>query len=173
MAESEAMPFDQAEQGVNGLLAKGLKLAYWSGGFDLGFHSNTIVNFKFNLPGDVKVVAGIEPNSYIENKGREAQFDQITRLSAVGLLLKQVNKLGIVFPIPEREGRDTNQFYDQLVKQTGMYRRPGCFHLYAANDPHKEIKIERMTKPEPWCCLQLMRDKSGEPFSTTKLLGLE
>jgi hypothetical protein len=115
----------------------------------------------------------IEPDSYIKNKGREAQFDQMTRLSAVGLLAKQEGILGLIFPIPEREGQDLNQFYDQLVKKTGMYRHPGCYHLYTSDDPAREIKKARMIKPEPWCCLQLIRDESGRHYSTTRLLGLE
>ncbi len=173
LTENEAVYFDQVRENIDRLLAEGSRLAYWSGGFDLGYHTNTISTLKFYFPEDVKIVVGIEPDSYIKNKGREPQFDQMTRLSAVGLLAKREEILGLVFPIPEREGRDPAQFYDQLVKKTGMYRRLGCYHLYTSDDPAGEIKKARMIKPESWCCLQLIRDKSGRHYSTTRLLGLE
>jgi hypothetical protein len=50
----------------------------------------------------VLIVIGIEPDSYIREKGREPVFDQPFRLSAVATLLKQERKLGVAFPIPER-----------------------------------------------------------------------
>jgi hypothetical protein len=173
LSQEEALPFDQVSKHIDGLLQAGLRLAYWSGGFDLGRHSNTIGNFRDSLPGDVKVVVGIEPDSFIERKGRAPQFDQITRLSAVGLLLKSVEKLGFVFPIPELNEEEPAEFYNLLIETIGIYRREGCFHLYSPDDPAKEIKIARMLNPKPWCELELMKDKNNIPYSTSRLLGLE
>ncbi len=123
------------------------------------------------LPGDVRLVVGIKPDSYIEAKGRQAQFEQIVRLSAVGLRLKQEGRLGVMFPIPERGGQETGGFYDQLVKNIGMYRRPGCYHLHGEGDPDADIKIARMLTPEPWCRVKLMKVQSGIPISMTSLLN--
>jgi hypothetical protein len=173
LTDSEAVPFTLVKESINRLLAEGNRLAYWSGGFDLGFHSNTIGTLEYCLPPDVRAVIGIEPDSYIEAKGREAQFDQVARLSAVGLMAKNSGKLGVIFPIPERGGQDPNEFYNRLVRGIGMYRRPGCYHLYTDDDPALEVKKARMTKPEPWCCLHLIRDRWGRRYSTSRLLGLE
>lgn len=125
----------------------------------------------FRLSQRDKLLYGIEPDSYIKNKGREPQFNQITRLSAVGLLMKREGILGAVFPIPERGELDPGQFYDELVGEIGMYRKPRCFHLYTEDDPNRDIKIARMLNPETWCCIKLIRDKNGRAISTTMLLS--
>jgi hypothetical protein len=170
LSQTEAVPLIEVGGVVNTLLEQGNEVAYWSGGFDLGFHDNTIGNFNPDLPPDVRLIVGIEPNDYIERKGRKAQFDQIERLSAVGLMLKQIKRLGCIFPIPSREDAQADTFYNGLVREIGMYRRAGCYHLYSDDDPFKEIKEARMVEPKSWCCFFPMRDIVGRVISTTRLL---
>lgn len=170
LSRTDAVPFTEVSGVVNTLLGQGHELAYWSGGFDLGFHDNTIENLSPDLPPDVRLIVGIEPNEYIEQKGRKAQFDQIERLSAVGLMLKQIRRLGCMFPVPSRGDMQASTFYDGLIREIGMYKRPGCYHLYSDDDPYKAIKEARMLEPKPWCCFFPLRDITGRVISTTRLL---
>jgi hypothetical protein len=170
LSRTDAVPIPEVSGVINTLLGQGHDLAYWSGGFDLGFHDNTIENLSPDLPPDVRLIVGIESNEYIERKGRKAQFDQIERLSAVGLMLKQIKRLGCMFPIPPRGDAQATPFYDGLVKEIGMYRRPSCYHLYSDDDPYKEIKEARMLEPKSWCCFNPLRDITGRVISTTSLL---
>jgi len=170
LSQTEAVPLPGVSDVVNTLLEQDLELAYWSGGFDLGFHDNTIENLNLDLPPAVKLIVGIEPDEYIEQKGRAAQFDQLERLSAVGLLIKLTGRLGCIFPIPPRGDTPVAQFYDDLVKGIGMYQRKGCYHLYSDDDPYKDIKSARMLEPKSWCCFNPLRDIMGRVISTTRLL---
>ncbi len=140
---------------VDMLLQQGHRLAFFSGGFDLGMHHlSTLTELHTIIPKDVLVIMGIETDDYIRHKGREPVFDQSFRLQAVASVLKQQRKLGVAFPMPQKNDElSTSDHYRDLVNSIGMYRRNGCYHLYTLGYPFREEKINRMIEPAEWCCL--------------------
>ncbi|MGB6838953.1 MAG: hypothetical protein WBE27_01605 [Microgenomates group bacterium] len=154
LEHGDILPLNNVSSKVDELLKQNYALAYWSGGFDLGMpHRIAISGLRFIIPDNVRIVMGIEPDSYFKSKGRNPEFPQKIRLSAVAQLLKQNEILGIAFPIPDRPKRDisTNTFYEWLVRKIGMCRRGNCYHLYSEIDPARDIKIKRMLNPQTWC----------------------
>lgn len=132
-------------------------------------HQIAIDGLRYIIPKNIRVVMGIEPDSYIKIKGRNPEFPQKVRLSAAAQLLKQNGILGIAFPIPDRPKRmGTNTFYEWLVRKIGMYRRENCYHLYSESDPARDIKIKRMLNPQTWCKLP-----DYGRLSTTEVLAMK
>lgn len=172
LVDGDILPFEQAEKRVNEILEDGKRLAYLSGGFDLGpHHSHGLSTLDHLVPQDVFLLIGIEPDSYIKDKGRDPVFDQKTRLFAVATLLKQRGKLAFGFAIPERPSEiPIEEFYEDLVKNIGVYRREGCYHLYTLGDPHREVKKQRMINQEEWCELPVFGRLSVTDLLDTKVV---
>lgn len=173
LEEGDVLLVEHVSEKVDELLENQKRLAFWSGGFDLGLHhSNVIATLNLTIPEDVLVVIGIESDSYIRRKGREPVFDQETRLGAVATLLKQQRKLAVAFPIPERpEDVPVDEFYESLVGDIGMFRREGCYHLYTLDEPYAEIKKQRMLEPEEWC--EIPPFGLGGPLSVSEILNIK
>lgn len=141
----------------------------------MGYHHlNLLVGLREHLPSDVLVVAGLESDDYIRSKGREPVFDQNHRLTAVAQILKQEGKLAVAFPIPERPKSVTAKiFYERLVRELGVYRRSGCYHLITDGDPAAEIKKQRMLpkeRSEP--AIYMLGSYGIEPMSVTRQLQM-
>lgn len=159
----------QVKQRVDQLLQH-VHLAYWSGGFDCAYHHMLMMDAIAELiPSDVMVLLGVEPNSYIETKGRLPVIYQEDRLHSMARLLKRNNKLAGTIFLPSRDRKiQPAQHHDALIKNMGLFRRPGVFHLYTAGDPATGAKLERMLNPQAWCELpKIGRDDS---MSTTRIL---
>jgi hypothetical protein len=168
LSEEDILPLPNARKRISTVLESGSQLAYWSGGFDLGInHLLIIYTLKYLLPPGISIVIGIEPDNYIQSKGRSPNFKQEQRLHTIALFLKNIGKLALALPIPERQS-DVSEanFYNHLIDSLGLNKRKGCYHLFTKGDPAAQIKMARMHQPMPWCELPLIH--IGEkPLSTT------
>ncbi len=133
-------------------------LSYLSGGFDLGMHHGMMMDIIDQyLPRGIRVLLGVEPNSYIEAKGRLPAFYPEDRLRTMARLLKKSGRLaGAVF-LPDRNtGVTVSEHYDTLIRGWRIYRRPDVFHLWTAGDPAAHIKRDRNAESPPWCELPVI-----------------
>lgn len=121
------------------------RMGYVTGGLEAGWHHHSLIDSLPIDPGVYGVAIGLEPDSYIEQKGREPIFDLQERVS---LWHRVAPANSVIFTIPKRpDGVVADEYYDWLADQVGVLKNPRIVFIGGADDSMevKEARRRRAT----------------------------